>query len=73
MWFMLPQWNLKRTPVVVMLIITLNHGTSGQAMKQQLLEEIFFTLVILEAYASSEPLSLIAAVLLLLVDNYALL
>lgn len=56
-----------------MLIIIFNHGTSGQAMKQQLLEEIFFTLVILEAYASSEPLSLIAAVLLLLVDNYALL
>lgn len=70
---MLLQWNLKKTPVVVMLIIILSHGMSGQAMKQQLLEETFFTLVILEAYASSEPLSLIAAVLLLLVGDYALL
>lgn len=38
------------SPMVVMLIIILSHGRNGQARKQQLLEDIFFTLFISEAH-----------------------
>lgn len=57
-------------PVVVMLIIILSHGRSGQARKQQLLEDISFTLIISEACRLWASLK--AVMLLLLVGNYAL-